>query len=48
MRRYIVYFEGEIEVEAEDEDDAEFKAALQLEGDYAITGVELIDDENDS
>ena len=47
MKSYIVYFEGEIEVEAEDEKDAELQASLQLEGDFTITGVELAEEESD-
>ena len=45
MKRYIVYFEGEIEIEAESKENAEFEATLQLGKDYTITEVELVDDE---
>ena len=44
-KTYTVYFEGEIEVEAENEEDAKFQASMFLDGDFVITSVEETEDE---
>jgi len=44
MPWYVVYFEGEISIEAENEEAAKREAWTQLEGDVTITGVEKEDE----
>jgi len=47
MPSYIVYFEGEITVEANDEEDAKYEAWAYIPNDVTITDVELDKDSLD-